>query len=200
MLFPLPHTGTIQEVIDKHAVKEIVEYERFCRDQHLWEQMYDCYANDSSVNVSWYHGSGHGFVKASSKMDVSAPHKLHNTMVWLYENKAIAITMASIQIRKQIENHTMDLTSYVRLLYKIKKAGGDWKIQSMDCIYEKDSLVPAIPEFLSESNNSAYRASYHNLASILGQEGYQINSNLPGDDILESVDLLYANVEQWLTE
>lgn len=200
MLFPYPHTSTTQEFIDKYAVQELVEYERFCRDQHLWAQMHDCYTEDATVNISWYHGSGYGFVEASSKMDVAAPHKLHNTLVWLYGSKAVAVTMASIQIRKQIESRPMDLTSHVRFLFLVEKTGGSWKIQSMDCIYEKDSLVPAAPEFLSEGSDLSYRASYHNLASILEQEGYRIDHDLPGDDILDSVELLYANAEQWLAE
>lgn len=200
MLFSPPHTVTVQELIDKYAVQELVEYERYCRDQHMWKQMYDCYTDDSNVNVSWYQGSGHGFVKASSKMDVAAPHKLHNTLVWIYGNKAIAVTMASIQIRKQIKSRPMDLTSHVRFLLMTEKAGDSWKIRSMDCIYEKDSLIPAIPEFFSENGDSEYRASYHNLASILGQEGYQISNDLPGDDIPDSVKLLYTNAEQWLAK
>lgn len=78
MLFQKLETTTIEAMLDKFAVKEIIEYERFCRDNALWDQMYDCYAEDSTVTVSWYKGDGYGFVQASSKMKSVTPHKLND--------------------------------------------------------------------------------------------------------------------------
>lgn len=45
-------------VLEKTAIKELVEFERFCRDNALWDEMARCYAVDSHVNISWYQGTG----------------------------------------------------------------------------------------------------------------------------------------------
>ncbi|MFR7811888.1 MAG: hypothetical protein ACLU4N_23045 [Butyricimonas faecihominis] len=57
-------------VLEKAAIKELVEFERFCRDNALWDEMARCYAVDSHVNISWYQGTGRGFAEASSKMKI----------------------------------------------------------------------------------------------------------------------------------
>jgi len=195
MLFSKLETTTFEEMLDKFAVKELIEYERFCRDNALWDQMHDCYANDSTVTISWYNGDGHGFVDASAKMKTVAPHKINNTLVWLNGEKAVAICMASIQTRKEIDGVQLDLTSYVRLLYTAIKKESRWKITSFDAIYEKDCLIPASPETLRPKPDS--RSSYANLISMIGSDGYDMNQNLPGDDRPDLTAALLSKVEDW---
>lgn len=193
MLFDRPTTPTMEELVDKFAVKELIEYERFCRDNALWAQMHTCFAEDSTVRISWYQGSGHGFVDASSHMEMKAPHKLNSTLVWLNGTKAAAVTMGCIQTRKVIDNVSMDLTSYVRFLYTARKEEGTWLIRSMDCIYEKDCLTSA--GFTADGD---VRESYGNLTGIIGSEGYTIADDLPGDDRPELTAELMSRAKQWL--
>ncbi|MDQ7093623.1 hypothetical protein REC12_08480 [Desulfosporosinus sp. PR] len=93
MILTRPGISSPQEMLDKAAIKELLEFERFCRDNALWDEMKKCYAEDSTVNISWFQGSGHGFADASSKMESKAPHKLYNTAIWLNGDKAVAIMM-----------------------------------------------------------------------------------------------------------
>lgn len=81
--FDMPRTESAEDMLEKFRVRELVEYERFCRDNALWDSMLACFAQDSRVEISWYQGSGQGFVEASKKMKAKAPHKLNNTLVWL---------------------------------------------------------------------------------------------------------------------
>lgn len=199
MLFERPHTNTQAEMLDKFAVTELIEFERFCRDNTLWEQMYTCFSPDSYVKVSWYQGDGYGFVEASSKMKTRAPHKLGSTLVWLNGDKAAAVTMACIQKRSSIDGEALDLDSYTRLLYTLRREDGVWKITSMDCIYEKDCLTPAAPSGFHPPR-PAVRSSYANLAGMLGMEGYAIADNLPGDDRPDLTDALYEKTSQWLED
>ncbi|MBN7586104.1 nuclear transport factor 2 family protein [Clostridium beijerinckii] len=196
MLFEKLETSTVNVMLDKFAVRELIEFERFCRDNALWDQMHECYTKDSTVTVSWYKGDGHGFVNASSKMKTVAPHKLNNTLVWLNDGKAAAVCMASIQTRKEINGVKMDLTSYVRLVYTIVKEDSHWKIASMEAIYEKDCLIPASPEDMKPNPNS--RDSYANLSKVIGSDGYEIDQDLAGDDRPELREALLARVENWL--
>lgn len=198
MQLRIPKTETVEQLIDKAAIRELIEFERYCRDNAQWEEMHTCFAEQSTVTVSWYQGDGHGFVDASSKMKTKAPHKINNTLVWLNGSRAVAVTMASIQTRSIIGGKEYDLTSYVRLLYTAQKEPEGWKLVSMDCIYEKDSLVPAAPA--EYPANSGFRPSYGNLAAVLAAEGHAINSELPGDDRPEQVTQIMKKAATWINE
>ncbi|MDR1640176.1 MAG: nuclear transport factor 2 family protein [Clostridiales bacterium] len=196
MLFQKPNTSTMEEMLDKFAVKELIEFERYCRDNALWEQMRKCFAQDSRVVTSWYNGDGQGFVEASRKMQTVAPHKINNTLVWLNGSKAVAVTMACIQSRKEVNGRMMDLSSYVRLIYTAAKEETGWKLKSLDAIYEKDCLVPAFPEGMSPPPTA--RASYANVISVIGSEGYEMNDQLAGDDRPDLRDALLGRISVWL--
>ena len=199
MLFDFPHTDTPQQMLEKFQVKELVEYERFCRDNALWEPMLRCFAEDSQVEISWYQGSGAGFVAASQNMKTRAPHKLNNTLVWLNGSRAATVTMGCIQTRSQIGGQWMDLTSYVRFLYTLRRATGRWQIVTMNCIYEKDCLIPAWSELVGDQAPIS-RESYGNLARVLGAEGYTIAENLAGDDAPQITQALFERANAWLRE
>lgn len=197
MNLPYLTTTCVEELLDKFAVQELIEYERFCRDNRLWDDMRRCFAPDSTVTVSWYQGTGYGFVEESSKMQVCAPHRINNVLVWLNGDRAVAVVMAGIQPRKHLNGRAYDLTSYVRLLYRTEKIDGRWKIRSLDCIYERDSLVPVIPdEFPCPEHNG--RSSYSALAAVMESEGYAINMELPGDDRPEQTAELMQSARSWL--
>ena len=121
MLFKRAFQGSDQNLRDKYLIHELIYFERYCRDQKHWEEMKKCFDENGTVNISWYNGSGWGFVDASEKMEIHAPHKINNILVWLNGNKAVAECIASIQTRVEIEGDYYDLTSYVRLHYKVVK-------------------------------------------------------------------------------
>ncbi len=197
MLFDVPNTASTEEMLEKFAIKELIEFERFCRDNALWDQMQDCYAENSFVNISWYKGDGRGFVQKSSEMKTQARHRLNNTLVWVNGARAVAVCMASIQSRQRIAQGEMDLITFVKMIYRIEKdKSACWKINMLDVVYEKDSLVPAYPAF--RKPDPRFRESYANLSGVLAEEGYEIDSNLPGEDRPELVESLYKHAETWL--
>ena len=67
MILTRPMPANPQQALDKAAIRELVEFERYCRDNALWDEMKKCYTEDSHVKISWFEGTGHGFVDASSK-------------------------------------------------------------------------------------------------------------------------------------
>lgn len=175
--FDMPRTESAEDMLEKFRVRELVEYERFCRDNALWDSMLACFAQDSRVEISWYQGSGQGFVEASKKMKAKAPHKLNNTLVWLNGTHAASVTMGSIHIRRRMGGTWVDLVSQVRFLYTARKEQGVWKIVTMNCIYEQDSLLPvcAVPP----ARPPFARPSYRHLAQVLQEDGYSISEVLP---------------------
>lgn len=201
MLFKRTDHNTPQMVADKFSVKELVEFERFRRDNGLWADMKTCYAKDSRVEVSWFKGSGEAFVEASSYSRQYAPHKLYNTLVWLNDNKAVAVTMATIQLRSDFDGHPVELQSDVKILYRVQKTKEIWGIVSMDCIYEKDALIPVYPGrdvTVPIDEILKYRPSYANLCYVLEKNGYEVNTELAGIDRPDTVNKMIKDAEDWL--
>ena len=200
-LLKKPIANTAQDLLDKFSIKELVEFERFCRDNALWDEMKKCYSADSTVKISWFKGSGHGFVEASSKMKGYAPHKLYDTLVWLNGNKAIAITMATIQMRFNIDGGLMELLAESKLIFRTQKINGEWIIVDFESIYEKDALIPVTPNSkinIPSEELAKFRPSYANMSYALGKEGNQVDQDLPGIDKPETVAQLHKEAEAWL--
>jgi len=201
ILLKKPSGDTLENITDKFKIKELIEFERFCRDNAQWKEMKKCFAENSTVTISWFKGSGHEFVEASSKMETYAPHKLFDTLIWINNEKAVSLTIATIQIRQEIDGHLLELQSDVKLLYKTQKINNEWSIISMEGIYEKDSLLPVCPIdgiIIPQEEILKYRSSYANLSYALSQNGYDIDVNLPGIDKPETVEKLYQESEDWL--
>jgi hypothetical protein len=76
----------VLEAADVSAVSQLVLRERFSRDLELWEQMRDCFHDDSMVRISWMKASGPEFVRRSKEMaerNVQASHRLGPIFVTL---------------------------------------------------------------------------------------------------------------------
>lgn len=120
-----PYTN--ETLLDKENILELIQFERFCRDNALWDSMRSCFAEDSRVNISWFDGTGEEFVKSSEEMNRYAPHQIYNTQMWINDNRAIAMMQATIQFRVDIKNVEMQLDSDAKIIYsleKMKKAFG----------------------------------------------------------------------------
>lgn len=196
-----PVANTAESIIEKANVRELVEFERFCRDNALWEEMHQCYAEDSQVNISWYRGTGHGFVEASSKLKSYAPHKIYNTEIWLHDDKAVAIMMTTIQMRHNIDGQPVELSSDAKLIFRVQKTGGRWYIVSFESVYEKDSIIPVFPNnniHIPTDEITRYRKSYGCMIYLAKQSGMQVDENLPGIDRPDLVEQLYEATGEWL--
>lgn len=75
MLLTRNEPFTAEKIQAKTDILELVQFERFCRDNALWDEMETCFTKDSNVKISWFQGTGHGFIEASKKMTNPAPHK-----------------------------------------------------------------------------------------------------------------------------
>jgi SnoaL-like domain len=68
----------VPDAADISAVSQLVLRERLSRDLGLWEQMRDCFHDDSVVRISWINASGPEFVRRSKEMaerNVKASHR-----------------------------------------------------------------------------------------------------------------------------
>jgi len=188
------------------AVSQLVLRERESRDLGNWDTMRDCFHPDSRVRISWFNGSGPGFVDGSidmAKRGMLAKHRLAPVLVTLNGDRALASLTAIIDIPQKINGVEMILSAHGRFIYRAERRDGTWRLYSFDCIYLRDELNPAIPGqsvSIDPAEVRDLRPSYRNLAWCLIQTGYEVDQNLPGEDRLETVKQILDEVHAWLRQ
>ena len=103
--------NTPEDIVDKVNIREIVEYDRYCRDYNHYDEMRSLYYDDASVGVSWTKGGINNYVEGSKVNNAKAPakHKIFDVIIWKHGNRAIAESIQSIQIRCPLEGDVVDL-------------------------------------------------------------------------------------------
>lgn len=194
---------TAAEVVDKANIIELVQFERFCRDNSLFDEMNKTYTDDAKIEISWFQGSAKDFVSESAKMagNTRTSHQIYNTQVWMDGDRAVAIMQASIKGQQELEGTKLNLSSDSKIVYELQRVDGEWLIHYMTCIYEADTLVPLTPVDnvkVDQVELASYRPSYACLAYTLHSHGYDIDQDLPGIDRPEQVNALYQTMNDWL--
>lgn len=187
-------------------IQQLVQQEREGRDRAFWNNMYQAYWPDGTVKLSWYQGDAKGFVDKSKIMSrsgaLNAIHRLHPVSVRMNEDgdRAIATFSAVVEVRTELDGVEADLDTFLRFVYRAEKRQGTWKLLSLECAYQRDTLSPAVPgQSLKIDMDlfSKYRSSYRCMSYLFGKKGYPVNQELAGDDRPETVEKLYKSVFSW---
>src|SRR5215510_2304361 len=136
------------DAADVSAVTQLVLRERLSRDLGLWEQMRDCFHDDSVVRISWINASGPEFVRRSKEMaerNVQASHRLGPILVTLAGERAIAQLTAIIDIPFLLRGTEIMMSSHTRMLFRAERREAVWRLSGFDAIYLRDEIVPVIP-------------------------------------------------------
>jgi hypothetical protein len=190
-------------VDDGFAAIQVVLREREARDRRWWEDMRDCFAEDSFVALTWYRGSGYGFVDGSAAMAAAGStsrHRIGPPVVRGAGERAVISLPLVIESYAPIDGVECVLSTYARHLYRLERFGGVWKITRLDAIYERDELTPAVPGQvvrIDPSELEGSRSPYRLLAWKLRAAGYDVPEDLPGDDRPEDVARAYAEAFAW---
>lgn len=197
--------NSLEDVVDKANIRELIEFERYCRDYKLWPEMRACYHDDARIVVSWMSGTPDEFVAGSKRMNASkapAKHKVFNTVVWKNGSRAVAECITAIQIRCPLDGDVVDMSTHTRLHYRLEKREGLWKILSMEPIYEKDTMASAYTDGTFRADRKeleAYRPSYANMMLRQVHYGLTPNGELAGEDRPESVAAIYEESSRFLS-
>lgn len=189
---------------DISAITQLVLHERQGRDRGWWAQMGACYHPDSEVSLSWLQASGAEFTARSQKMAESGLRAVHRpgaASVHLAGNKAMVELPVVIEFRGIIGGVEADCASYCRLLHKVERRAGVWKIKTLTCIYERDTLHPVIAGEmlqLDKERLAGFRKPYRFLAYVLSLAGNPIRDDLYGDDRPAPLQALYDEAFAWL--
>lgn len=204
MFLKKPQPTTLEQQQTKAQILELIHFERFCRDNALWDEMRKCFSKDSFVEISWYQGTGDGFVTASSEMKLYAPHKIYNALTWLNGNRAVTVMMVTIEAQMEQDGVPFCLAGDAKLLFGTERqANGDWLISRFQSIYDKDAIFQVVPNShlpISPSDIAPYRKSYACLSYCLERSGFPVSQELAGRDRPDLVEKLYAQFETWLYE
>jgi SnoaL-like domain len=176
-------------------IVQLVLRERQSRDRGRYDQMADCFAEDSVVEMSWFQGSGADFVRATRDMAGRGDyvvHRLSPPVVHIDGDRALAELPLVIEWRVDIDGVEADLASACRSQYRAQRGDdGVWRITRITSIYEKDTLTPALPNTrlnIDPHELTAHRQSYRCLAWYLNRRGYEVGPDHLGDDQPEAVN------------
>ena len=189
---------------DVTEITQVVLRERQGRDRGWWAQMAECFHPDSRVTLSWFDGPGAEFVARSEKMAEMGIRVLHRPsppVVHLLGDKAVLELPLSVERRFLLKGVEADLASYTRLLYRLERRDGGWKILSLNAIYERDTLTPTVPGTTLDVDHeklAQFRPSYRFVAYDISMSGRSMTADLYGDDQPEQVQALYHSAFDWL--
>jgi hypothetical protein len=197
------HLADTTATDDGFAAIQVVLREREARDRLWWEDMRDCFAEDSTVALTWYQGSGHGFVEGSMAMSqgrMPTRHRIGPPVVRVAGGRAVISLSIAIEHLPTIDGVECVLSTYARHLYRLQKFGTAWKIVKLDAIYERSEVLPSIPGqsvSIDPAELEGLRVPYRLLTWNLRRAGYEVPQDLPADDRPDEVAQMYSAAFAW---
>jgi hypothetical protein len=177
--------------------------ERLSRDLGLWEQMRDCFHEDSVVRLSWIDASGSEFVRRSKEMadrNVKATHRLGPILVTLAGDRAIAQLGAIIEIPGKVRHIAVVVSTHALFLFRAERRAGVWRISAFDAIYQRDEMNPVIPGQVVQIEPNElknFRPSYQLLSFCLMSNGFRPRMDLAGIDRPDLVEAVTREIYDW---
>jgi hypothetical protein len=194
-----------QEQLDRSTVNEVIVRERAARDAGLWSEMGSLYHPDSSIDISWFNGTGAQFTAATERM-ADGPlytfHQIGASAITVLKDRALVDSNCTVHAFTAIEGVEVDLVSYCRLQWRAQRSGSQWLIAGLRSIYIRDVLVPLNPQQVPELDLkmlAGFRPSYRFIAYLTAKAGDKVRDDLPGVDMPGSVIALRTCEQMWLT-
>ncbi len=193
----------VLEAADVSAVSQLVLRERHSRDFGLWQQMRDCFHEDSVVQLSWIDASGPEFVRRSEEMarrNVNVSHRVSPILVTLAGDRAIAQFTGAINIPFTLNGTEVMVSSHSLFLFRAERREQVWRISGFNMVYQRDEIAPVIPGqeiAIDPEAMKSFRPSYRLLSYCLTAGGFPVRNDLAGIDRPELVDALMREIYGW---
>jgi len=193
----------ISEAAAVTAITQLILRERESRDLQRWNTMRECFWPDSLVRVSWFRGSAFEFIAGSKDMaerGTAAKHRLGPILVRVNGERAVASLTAIIDLPLHLNGVEATLSAHSRFLYRIERRNAEWRISGFDAVYIRDEITPSVPGqaiAIHAEDVASFRPSYRMLSYYLKSQGFEIDSNLPGEDRPELVNSLNREIFGW---
>ena len=189
---------------DFDAVQNLIVGERMYRVSGRNPEHSACFWDDATIQTSWQKGGVGSFVgqaPVEMRHDLMSVNRSPSPLIHLNGDRAF-VEYPSTTIRSvMLGDNEAILTSYMRLLYKVEKRSGEWRILELATLNEGDQLAPAVPGtdlHIDPELAGSLRPSYRWLAYSRIAAGGSESDDLPGTDRPEDVQRLYADFNNWL--
>ena len=222
-----------KQMTDYEAIQNLIVSERLYRVSHRNAELAQCYAENAQIHTSWQQGGVASFVgqaPAEAQTAASLPNvnRCNPPLIHFpscpscanHEKKQGASCCAEMQsgcnkMKALVEYPSTTtrgvivngveamLTSYMRLVYRVEKQNGEWKITAMTSVNECDELAPVVPGQdlkIKAKDIKDLRPSYRWLAYTRMKAGGAVNNDELGTDRPEELNKFYEQEYKWLNE
>ena len=191
------------ELIDKLAIRELIENWAIWRDAGDWERFETVWHEDGVMMATWFQGPAKEFIRVTREgwaKGVSILHFLGGSSIELCGNRSVAQTKMTISQRGTVQGVLCDVVCTGRFHDFLEKRAGKWGMVLRQPIYEKDRIDPVDPAARLELDQAALAklpSGYRHLAHIQLGIGYKVKMDMPQLTGPE-VEALYARAAAWL--
>jgi hypothetical protein len=193
-----------EQMLDKLAIRELVDNWIVWRDAGDWERFRTVWHPDGRMMATWFQGSADEFIDVSRKgwaRGVSILHFQGGTSIELAASRAVAQTKMTISQRAPVHDVPCDVVCTGRFYDFLEKRQGHWGFVLRQPIYEKDRMDPVDPAATLQLDRQLldrFPHGYRHLAYLQTGIGYTVKPDMPGL-AGEAVEALYARGRAWLT-
>jgi len=194
---------TDQELLDRLAIRAVVENWAVWRDAGDWARFATVWHPDGVMMATWYQGPAREFIRVSREgfeRGVNILHFLGGTSIDLAGTRAVSQTKMTISQRALVDDIACDIVCTGRFYDLFEKRAGRWAIVLRQPIYEKDRLDPIDPgkvPALDPALLAQFPEGYRHLAYAQTRIGYTVKCDMPGLKGPE-VAALYERGRAWL--
>ena len=191
------------DILEKLAIREVIENWVLWRDAGDWERFRTVWHDDGRMMATWFQGSAEEFIRVSREgfeRGVNILHFLGGSAIDMAGERAIAQTKMTINQRAIVHDVLCDVVCTGRFYDFMAKRGGRWGVVLRQPIYEKDRLDPVDPAAslrLDPELLQRFPEGYRHLAYLQTGLGYSVKPDMPGLKGPE-VAALYARGAAWL--
>ncbi|WP_125757632.1 hypothetical protein [Lacticaseibacillus hegangensis] len=187
---------------DITAIEQVVAAERQYRVRGANDALTSVYWPDATVHTSWQSGPISSFIgKGTAEMNSTIITRVSTPVVHKLSATRAYVEMPNLSdYWEQLHGVEVVLEEFMRLIYRVEKRDGEWRIADMLSIYEADKLTPAIPGTdlkIDPADVKDSRLPYRWMAYTRTQDGGQISQDLLGVDQKDKVAKVYAEAEAW---
>jgi hypothetical protein len=192
------------EVLDRLAIRELIENWVVWRDAGDWERFRTVWHDDGVMMATWFQGPAKDFIRVTQEgwaKGVSILHFLGGMSIELVGDRAIVQTKMTISQRGNVQEVPCDVVCTGRFYDFVEKRAGRWGIVLRQPIYEKDRVDPIDPAAqlqLDLAMLAKFPHGYRHLAYIQTLIGYTVKLDMPQLTGPE-VNQLYARGKAWLS-
>ncbi|MET4082698.1 hypothetical protein ABIB40_002662 [Pedobacter sp. UYP30] len=170
------------------------------RASHRNKELAKCYADDAQIHTSWQSGGVNTFVgKSPDEVAEELPLVNRSGSALIFQNGDKSFVEYPTTTTRGVYVNKVEavLTSYMRLLYRVEKRKGEWKITALTSINESDELASAIPGEdlkINSEDVKGLRPSYRWLSYKRQLVGGTISQDLLGTDRPAEVNKIYVEL------